>query len=126
MPLRRNVHTMATSPTLFAIVFGVIFLAELPDKTALAALLLASGTAESASGGFCDLQLYFAVTLLRGSRRPRSRRRGSHDRRHEHGDGGGAHDERGRPPERPQPERVRAGPPHHGRVAREEHDEHDE
>jgi putative Ca2+/H+ antiporter (TMEM165/GDT1 family) len=30
------------SPTLFAIVFGVIFLAELPDKTALAALLLAT------------------------------------------------------------------------------------
>lgn len=32
---------MAISPTLFATVFGVIFLAELPDKTALAALLLA-------------------------------------------------------------------------------------
>jgi putative Ca2+/H+ antiporter (TMEM165/GDT1 family) len=30
------------SPTLFATVFGVIFLAELPDKTALAALLLAT------------------------------------------------------------------------------------
>ena len=33
---------MAISPTLFATVFGVIFLAELPDKTALAALLLAT------------------------------------------------------------------------------------
>jgi len=30
------------SPTLFVTVFGVIFLAELPDKTALAALLLAT------------------------------------------------------------------------------------
>ncbi len=33
---------MAISPTLFATVFGVIFLAELPDKTALAALVLAT------------------------------------------------------------------------------------
>jgi putative Ca2+/H+ antiporter (TMEM165/GDT1 family) len=33
---------MLISPTLFATVFGVIFLAELPDKTALAALLLAT------------------------------------------------------------------------------------
>lgn len=33
---------MVISPTLFATVFGVIFLAELPDKTALAALLLAT------------------------------------------------------------------------------------
>jgi len=31
-----------TSPTLFTTVFGVIFLAELPDKTALAALVLAT------------------------------------------------------------------------------------
>jgi putative Ca2+/H+ antiporter (TMEM165/GDT1 family) len=33
---------MLISPTLFATVFGVIFIAELPDKTALAALLLAT------------------------------------------------------------------------------------
>jgi Ca2+/H+ antiporter, TMEM165/GDT1 family len=33
---------MSISPTLFVTVFGVIFLAELPDKTALAALLLAT------------------------------------------------------------------------------------
>jgi len=33
---------MLISPSLFATVFGVIFLAELPDKTALAALILAT------------------------------------------------------------------------------------
>jgi putative Ca2+/H+ antiporter (TMEM165/GDT1 family) len=33
---------MLISPSLFATVFGVIFLAELPDKTALAALVLAT------------------------------------------------------------------------------------
>src|SRR5947209_16078713 len=33
---------MLISPPLFATVFGVIFLAELPDKTALAALVLAT------------------------------------------------------------------------------------
>ena len=33
---------MVISPTLFVTLFGVIFLAELPDKTALAALLLAA------------------------------------------------------------------------------------
>jgi putative Ca2+/H+ antiporter (TMEM165/GDT1 family) len=33
---------MPISPSLFATVFGVIFLAELPDKTALAALVLAT------------------------------------------------------------------------------------
>ena len=33
---------MPISPSLFATVFGVIFIAELPDKTALAALLLAT------------------------------------------------------------------------------------
>jgi putative Ca2+/H+ antiporter (TMEM165/GDT1 family) len=36
------VDTALMSPTLFATVFAVIFLAELPDKTALAALLLAT------------------------------------------------------------------------------------
>jgi putative Ca2+/H+ antiporter (TMEM165/GDT1 family) len=34
--------SMLLSPALFATVFGVIFIAELPDKTALAALVLAS------------------------------------------------------------------------------------
>ena len=33
---------MLVSPTLFATVYGVIFFAELPDKTALAALVLAT------------------------------------------------------------------------------------
>src|SRR5215475_7703610 len=33
---------MLISPSLFATVFGVIFVAELPDKTALAALVLAT------------------------------------------------------------------------------------
>jgi putative Ca2+/H+ antiporter (TMEM165/GDT1 family) len=33
---------MSISPTLFTTVFGVIFLAELPDKTALSALVLAT------------------------------------------------------------------------------------
>src|SRR5215831_5997541 len=33
---------MPISPGLFVTVFGVIFLAELPDKTALAALILAT------------------------------------------------------------------------------------
>ena len=35
-------HIGSISPRLFATVFGVIFLAELPDKTALAALVLAT------------------------------------------------------------------------------------
>lgn len=35
-------HIGSISPQLFATVFGVIFLAELPDKTALAALVLAT------------------------------------------------------------------------------------
>ena len=35
-------HIGTISPQLFATVFGVIFLAELPDKTALAALVLAT------------------------------------------------------------------------------------
>jgi putative Ca2+/H+ antiporter (TMEM165/GDT1 family) len=35
-------HLATISPRLFATVFGVIFLAELPDKTALAALVLAT------------------------------------------------------------------------------------
>lgn len=35
-------HAGTISPRLFATVFGVIFLAELPDKTALAALVLAT------------------------------------------------------------------------------------
>jgi Ca2+/H+ antiporter, TMEM165/GDT1 family len=35
-------HPGVISPKLFATVFGVIFLAELPDKTALAALVLAT------------------------------------------------------------------------------------
>jgi putative Ca2+/H+ antiporter (TMEM165/GDT1 family) len=35
-------HVGPISPRLFATVFGVIFLAELPDKTALAALVLAT------------------------------------------------------------------------------------
>jgi Ca2+/H+ antiporter, TMEM165/GDT1 family len=35
-------QTLSFSPRLFATVFGVIFLAELPDKTALAALVLAT------------------------------------------------------------------------------------
>lgn len=35
-------HPAVISPRLFATVFGVIFLAELPDKTALAALVLAT------------------------------------------------------------------------------------
>lgn len=34
--------TMLISPTLFATVYGVIFLAELPDKTAVSALVLAT------------------------------------------------------------------------------------
>jgi putative Ca2+/H+ antiporter (TMEM165/GDT1 family) len=47
------------SLTVIAVVFGVIFLAELPDKTALASLLL--GTRYRASYVFCGVAAAFVV-----------------------------------------------------------------
>ncbi|GAA2926082.1 TMEM165/GDT1 family protein [Streptomyces thioluteus] len=47
------------SPTVTALVFGVIFLAELPDKTALASLML--GTRYRASYVFAGVAAAFAV-----------------------------------------------------------------
>ncbi|MBV9022946.1 MAG: TMEM165/GDT1 family protein [Streptomycetaceae bacterium] len=47
------------SPTVAAIVFGVIFVAELPDKTALASLML--GARFRASYVFCGIAAAFAV-----------------------------------------------------------------
>jgi Ca2+/H+ antiporter, TMEM165/GDT1 family len=47
------------SPTVIAVVFGVIFLAELPDKTALASLVL--GTRYRASYVFCGVAAAFVV-----------------------------------------------------------------
>ncbi|MEU6848786.1 TMEM165/GDT1 family protein [Actinacidiphila alni] len=47
------------SPTVIAVVFGVIFLAELPDKTALAGLML--GTRYRASYVFCGVAAAFVV-----------------------------------------------------------------
>lgn len=46
---------MLISPTLFTTVFGVIFLAELPDKTALAALVLATR--------HCPLPVFLGASL---------------------------------------------------------------
>jgi putative Ca2+/H+ antiporter (TMEM165/GDT1 family) len=48
-----------TTLTIAAITFGVIFLAELPDKTALASLML--GTRYRASYVFCGVAAAFAV-----------------------------------------------------------------
>ncbi len=48
-----------SSPTVAAVVFGVVFLAELPDKTALASLVL--GTRYRAGYVFCGIAAAFAV-----------------------------------------------------------------
>ena len=50
------------SITVAAIVFGVIFVAELPDKTALASLML--GTRYRASHVFCGIAAAFAVHVV--------------------------------------------------------------
>ncbi|MCQ4044702.1 TMEM165/GDT1 family protein [Streptantibioticus rubrisoli] len=50
------------SLTVAAIVFGVIFVAELPDKTALASLVL--GTRFRASHVFCGIAAAFAVHVV--------------------------------------------------------------
>jgi Ca2+/H+ antiporter, TMEM165/GDT1 family len=50
------------SPAVAAIVFGVVFVAELPDKTALASLML--GTRFRASYVFCGIAAAFAVHVV--------------------------------------------------------------
>jgi putative Ca2+/H+ antiporter (TMEM165/GDT1 family) len=50
------------SPTVAAVVFGVVFLAELPDKTALAGLML--GTRYRASYVFAGVAAAFAVHVV--------------------------------------------------------------